>query len=395
MTFVINKNRGCDNLFRLVLLVATALIVAVCLPSSRLLAIIVDAPIKKADSILRLSSHSNVSSELPNWIQQYFQWHRNRLEQLKTPSQWLQQPILVVRCLDHDRCGGTADRLKCLPVYLALAAKTNRLLFLRWTRPFPLENFMIPGTQFNWTVPDTLGSLLHGNATRKFSADLWSIAAKAQDLSIWQVEGAAQKVADDLFEEQVKELDENVVPIHTYFHELFLTMFRPAPAIQTLIDHEMKALELKPNEFVTAHIRAKYPGEPFRETRNVTQLQEIVTNAIECASSLAPQLPVYVASDTFQSLEIAEQFSNSVPRVVSHLTANTTAQQDPAHLNFAQDEDPSAFFSIFSDLFIMSQSRCVAFGVGGFGWLGSMASHNASCQVLHSKRGKLRNCSTR
>ena len=146
------------------------------------------------------------------------------------------------------------------------------------------------------------------------------------------------------------------------------------------------------------------------ETWNRTILEETVANAIQCASSLAPGLPVYVASDTVLSLQAAHRYAasnhhnhtNNRPRVVSHYRGGDSTSssspwlpaEDPPHLNFAQREDPSAFYSIFVDLLIMSQSRCVSFGAGGFGRFGSLVSFNVSCRIPHSKKGKMQHCPT-
>jgi hypothetical protein len=63
-------------------------------------------------------------------------------------------------------------------------------------------------------------------------------------------------------------------------------------------------------------------------------------------------------------------------------------------LNFAKKEDPSAFFGIFVDLIVMSQSRCVSFGAGGFGRFGSLVSFNASCQIPHILKNRMQTCET-
>lgn len=377
----------------------------------------------RTTSRMQFSRPCNISCTLPQWMQNYMSWHTNQLQQIRKhpPSEqpWLQQRLLVVRCLEGDRCGGTADRLKSLPLSLAVAAKTRRLLFLRWTRPFRLEEFMVPGEQFNWTVPDSLVPLLDSNKTSKVffggKAANQNIVKSAHNPSIWVVEGAAQQAREDLFRNMVSGLQgtsgQAIANPPDFFHDKFLALFRPVPALHALVEHEMQELDLWPNQFVTAHIRAKYPGEPYRETWNVTLLQRTVENAIDCASSLVSGkgLPVYVASDTLVSLQAAQAYGkSSTPyRVVSHLDVPTSDEsssnfqvqkklphQDPPHLNFAKEEDPSAFFSIFADLFIMSQSRCVAVGAGGFGRFGSLVSFNATCHIAHSTKGKLNSCTS-
>lgn len=426
-----NKIWGATSLLRLVFLCLLLLSLACFWESGRVTQSLLeygedsprafDAPLHVTNNAtndrLRFATLCSVSCSLPPWMQQYMQWHTSRLQGIQRlpPSQqpWKRQRLLVVRCLAEDRCGGTADRLKSLPLYLAIAAKNKRLLFLRWTRPFRLEEFMTPGEAFNWTVPEGLAPLLDDkddNTTSRvaFGAKaLPQIVRATHNPRHWLVEGAAQMAGGDLFQTVVESFattNETFQAPQEFFHEMFLTLFRPAPALYKLVEHQMQALDIRPNQFVTAHIRAKYPGEPYRQTWNVTLLNRTVTNAIDCASSLASNLPIYVASDTLLALQAAQAYGNNTTpvRVVSYLDVPTRAaassdvalvpHQDPPHLNFAQKDDPSAFYSIFADLFLMSQSRCVSFGAGGFGRFGSLISFNATCQIAHSSRGKRNQC---
>ena len=350
------------------------------------------------------------SCPLPPWMQSYFQWHTQELTNMSNASDWMSARLLVVRCLSEDRCGGTADRLKGLPIYLAIAAQTKRLLFLRWTRPFPLESFLLP-YQLNWTIPDTLAQLFLLDdqtdgitRTRELRKQFEKLVRVAKDPRVWLVEGVTQlSGGDGLFQQIFRELEgassssSLTSPGHPseFFHDMFLALFRPTPDLQRIVEIHMRTLNLRPNQFVTAHIRAKYPGEPYRETWNTTLLATSVIHAVDCASSLAPTLPVYVAGDTIRALEAAQEYgrhrTSSYP-VVSLLDIDILPREDPPHLNFAARENPSDFFPIFSDLIIMSQSRCVAFGAGGFGRFGSLASFNSSCQVMHSGNGVLNDC---
>jgi hypothetical protein len=261
--------------------------------------------------------------------------------------------------------------------------------------------------------------------------------------SVWLVEGSYQYSGTNFYMRLAREWQEEsrlpVVQDLTYrdvYHDLFQTVFQPSPPVQRLVQHYMQELHLVPNQFVVAHYRAKYPGEPYRKTGNVTSLEERARNAVHCASSLAPGLPVYMASDSVAALETAQRyaaaFAAAAPeeqpqpniRIVSHLDlptppssssssltknhSNTSSvvdvdnsplvtppnKEDPAHLNFAKKEDPSAFFGIFVDLIVMSQSRCVSFGAGGFGRFGSLVSFNASCQIPHILKNRMQTCET-
>lgn len=346
---------------------------------------------------------------LPKWMTDYFQWHTDQLNSLKSDekSSWIQHRLLILRCMDDDRCGGTSDRIKSLPVFLALAAKSKRLLFLKWNRPFPLEQFLIPRQYWNWSVPSSLSRLLDNNAKSPLYNQTTILSKKSKQLSNavlneqkWLVQGNLQFSGAELYNELAVELD----PIQkqpdyvSLYHSFFHTTFAPVPAVETRVKQIFQEQRLAPNKFVVAHIRAKYFGEPFRETGNLTALQEIVDNAICIAASkqVEKNKVVYLATDAQVALDAATQSKyNQTVRIVSRLgitAERDSVPEDPPHLNFAQRDDPSAFYSIFVDLMVMSQSECVVFGAGGFGRFGSLLSFNASCRQAHSIKGIPQEC---
>jgi hypothetical protein len=392
-------------------------------------------------------------SSLPQWMKEYFEWHAKRLDEIQKHAKegesafnWNEQRLLILRCVSEDRCGGTSDRLKSIPLFLALAAKTHRLLFVRWNRPFPLEDFLLPGPFLNWSVPASLHTVLlkldnnnhnHNNQTNKTSSSspravyfdglkLPKLVAATEDPTIWLVEGNVHVSGTNLYRKLASQLlqtttappqaqaSSSSLDYASFYHELFPSLFVPAKPIERLVQQLLNDHHLRPNQFVVAHYRSKYPGEPYVKTWNRTLLEETVVNAIHCASSLAPGLPIYVASDTVASLQAAQRYAasnsnnNNTLRVVSHSmgdgnSSNTSSSsisrwllpaEDPPHLNFAQRDDPSAFYSIFVDLMIMSKSRCVSFGAGGFGRFGSLVSFNVSCRIPHSIKGKMQHCPT-
>jgi len=327
------------------------------------------------------------------------------LKSIRNETDWLQQRIFVVRCMDNDICGGTADRLRPLPMYLAMAARSKRLLFIRWNRPTRLEVFMDP-YQLNWVVPDTLVPLLDNkNGTSSRSRKLEQMAREAMKPDLWLLEGLSQAMTHgDLYNSVVADLEESVgrprQHPREYFHDMFLALFRPVPAVQIIIDSLMDKLDLHPNQFVATHIRALYPGHPYEKSRNIQDLRPTVEHAVQCASSRLIGAPVFVAADNVAAKEIAQDYgrTNKIFPIVSDIDMdndnNNATRQDAVHMEFDQKEDPSAFFGIFVDLFIMSQSRCVAVGVGGFGRFGSLASFNASCRAVYGKqhKGQLMDC---
>jgi len=377
------------------------------------------------------ATNTNNTTTLPAWMTAYFQWQMERMNEIRSANlPWTDQKLLILRCISEDRCGGTSDRLKSIPLFLALAAQSKRLLFIRWNRPFPIEEFLLPTTTFNWSVPESLQSLLdddqddtNNTATTSNTGststgtlrhsrvyfdgqNVGKLAASTDDPNMWLVEGNVHLSGSSLYRKIAVKLQPSKpqkLDYTEFYHDLFPRVFRPSPPIHRLVLRVLQELQLQPNRFVVAHYRSKYPGEPYLESgKNGTILQAFCRNAIDCASSLAPGLPVYVAADTAASLLAAQTYSMvSKHRIVSRLDASSNssnnlsmiaAAEDPPHLNFAQRDTPDAFYSIFVDLWIMAQSKCVAFGAGGFGRFGSLVSFNASCRMPHSKQGKMQSC---
>jgi hypothetical protein len=293
---------------------------------------------------------------------------------------------------------------------ICLITTSSQLLFLHWNRPFALEQFLIPRKHWNWTVPSSLASLLLNdnnllNQTTILSKKSQQLVSTTENPSNWLVQGNLQFSGAALYQNLAGEIDNSTVQDYNlFYHSFFHSSFGPAPAIHKMVDQIFKELHLIPNNFVVAHVRAKYPGEVFRKTGNLSALHGIVDNAICVASTLTKpsSSTIYLASDTLAVLQAgvrSKQRSKNV-HVVSRLGDSNHIHQtiaeekvgDPPHLNFAQRDDPSAFYSIFVDLIIMSQSSCVTFGAGGFGRFGSLVSFNASCRQAHSVKGVMKEC---
>lgn len=385
---------------------------------------------------------------LPKWMQEYFIWHakqRSIINQKKLD--WKDQNLLVMRCKKRDLCGGFADRMKALPLLVAVAAKTKRILLIHWKYPFSLEEFLSPGPLLDWTVPVDLKRQLakaKSKANSKHTSDLVQVRKPtlfsrsrtvvlfssshldnycyfrqlqlAYESDIWLVESALHSTGEEDYFQLVRELEADqqknngplgnqaVMSPNYFFRSLFYGIFVPSPPVEKLLRQTMDTLGLRPTEYVSAHYRARYPREPYERTKNVTILQETARHAIHCAlSTVGSTSDIYLASDTLLTLQTVQQsyfpskHNNTSKlnsnRVVSFLdTGLLSSNEDPAHLQFSKSNLPSSFYPLFVDLWIMSQSRCVSYGAGGFGQFASWISHNVSCGKLHSKKGRMEHC---
>lgn len=300
---------------------------------------------------------------IPFFMKDYFEWHGRQLEQMKEDAEKSNKNgsdseendaylskyrFLVLRCAAskqngkantvEDRCGGLSDRLKPFPLFLWYAAKSNRILFIRWgkNRPAPIETFMKPGDFWNWTFPDVMlrkiekleESASSDNSFTRVYFDGTPIQHKKLldiigDQDVWMVEGndftggrsryedfvrvaieaAPASISDhspsnsDIF--SISKLRPEDALYETFYHDLFHATFRPSTGVKTLLGAYFQVpmndsssvtsswlpVPLQRNHYAVAHYRAQYPKEPYRETQNRTILRETTIHAVECAKS--------------------------------------------------------------------------------------------------------------
>jgi hypothetical protein len=372
--------------------------------------------------------------------------------------------FLIMRCIQGDRCGGTSDRLKAFPLFIWLAQVSDRILFIRWGRyrPFPITEFLRPGVLWNWTVPepmlhmleegdqnprlDTTGDksqhIVEANHYRRAYYDGTKFKLLQQstlDQTIWVVEGndysgGASRYHNLVAKTVPPEGGQEDVNYTNFYHDLFHGSFLPSSAIERLllayVDQDYPNDSIQPvqslpvrmqqNGYVVAHYRAKYPGEPYRQTWNVSLLEQTVLHAVNCAVRRGPSdlATVYVASDTALALQAVyskyqlQSMNNFHVWTYLHLqpvdtekkvhalgtvknTSTVPFASDPPHLNFAKLDDPFGFYGIFVDLFLMSYSYCVVYGAGGFGRFGALVSYHPKCGTsFTSQNGVLQQCSS-
>ena len=319
------------------------------------------------------------STTLPVWIKDYFSWHAQQLASL-TADNWQDHKFLILQCIREDpHCGGASDRLKPIPLLLWVAQQTGRIFLIWWTRPCPLEEFLVPNA-LNWTVPDFLplqDAAQNGRIFLKLHvlldkshANLPIIRTKMQTYHGGQLD--FDNRTDSTYDE--------------VYHELFRLFFRPSPPIAQILLDEMSAVHLRPGHYAVAHYRAFYG----REGRKESTIAKVAVNAVNCASMLRPGGPVYFASDSTFAVKTVQDYAktNDYPIV-------TIQNQEPLHLDKAGNwstRHPSDFYSIFVDLYLMGMGRCVTFGQGGFGRFGLLLSYNATCASRHIHKRQLSNC---
>jgi hypothetical protein len=332
---------------------------------------------------------TNLSSQaLPQWMTDYFDWH-NQTKSSLNEDNFNDTKYIIMSCeKNHPSCGGISDRLKPLPFVVLVAARSKRLLLIHWIRPKSLEEFLIPPEGgVDWRAPQWLKPLL-----KKLGGDLSH-----------GVEDADKKVREQSDDPVIKlriqtpsageawyaqQLDSH----STYadvFHGLFRAFFTPVPRLAAVIEQHMKEHHLVPGEYSATHLRAMYGN---RKWRNPNETIALAVNGINCASNLYPGAPVYFAADIKFAVQVAQEYGRQRSLPVGSLDFN----DNPLHFDKDKtwfERDASAYDDTFLDLYMLAQSRCVAYSNGGYGTFGMLLSHDASCAIRFFKgRKPARNC---
>lgn len=316
---------------------------------------------------------------LPLWAKEYFDWHEDQ-RKLLNETNWRNFKYLVMQCVrEDDHCGGISDRLKPLPLLLLMAHRCKRIFLIWWTRPYPLEEFLVPNA-INWTVPEYIplaisnenGKLVTSNRRilRWSKSEETIIRSKVQSFEGGQL--TYENETDSTYNE--------------VFHDLFRLVFDPSPTIARILRREIAEAGLVPGHYAVAHYRAFYA----RASRRPQFIIKSTLNAINCASQLRPGGPIFFASDSLLALATARDYAKN-----NSFSIVTIENQEPLHLDKAEnltERNPSDFYSIFVDLYLMAMGRCLSFGQGGFGRFGLLLGYNSTCTNRHTWNKQLVPC---
>ena len=347
------------------------------------------------------SSWSNLSKpystrdNLPRWLKDYIIFHRQSLQNINA-SNWRNARFLIIRCYHMDKCGGTSDRLKPIPLFLLYAARYNRVLFIRWTRPYPLEAFLLPVTM-NWTVPNWLVPTLIEDSNFSAAGDSDQLFIKVgrsigqeeleralgSSLIIVEAKMQATDGSASLYRNLLNSMEINAFTsgYGPEYHSIFRALFQPSPPVANIINSFFQATGLIPGKYVVAHQRALYDVKNMVDAVPRDKVVSQAIHAIHCASQLHPNVPIFFASDSAVGIQAIRTLSASYPRPIVTREADG---MPPLHLeldsrNASRQRLPSAFYATFVDLWIMGSGSCVAYGKGGFGQWGLWIGYNFSC----------------
>jgi len=371
---------------------------------------------------------------LPLWLDNFLnsQPSETHHDMLLDPN----EKFLVLTChkykkTKYEKCGGFTDRLFLLPYYIWLAHKTGRRLLIKYSKPFPLEEYLVPPDGgFDWRLPTKFVQ----NEWDQYANRSWT-EYKNQRRAQWHklielpehnntrfiftnANLAIPKVGKFFTTQTGEDLD-------ILWPGIFRRMFSLSMPLSNSINKFAKINGLVPGEYAAAHVRARFPvgvgsikmnthksehsGINMDDNITASVVKIIADNSIKCAVKAMPGTKhVYFASDSskvnkylmdespFWAPHQNKSHINSSTSFINNYNPNTTLVMRPGYTEYAnhlenlpsEKSKVSDYNSMFFDLWIMAHSKCLAQGLGGFGHFGSVLSGNhLSCRVRHRNYG--------
>lgn len=131
-------------------------------PSREKLQVQLDRIVSETGSPYQGHAMWELSGYLPVWMKEYFEWHKKERSKI-THDSWRNgiHKVLVLQCRPtdkgNDRCDNLSQRFTIIPNLLREAHAMKRLLFIHWTDPTNLEEFLVPPTGgIDWRTPKWL-----------------------------------------------------------------------------------------------------------------------------------------------------------------------------------------------------------------------------------------------
>lgn len=344
------------------------------------------------------------SSSMPQWMKDYMDWHHHQRRQFLNSTHWKNLRYLVIQCLDKFvKCGGTSDRLKPLPTMLRAAARSQRLLLIYWNHPCSLEEFLLPPQGgLDWRIPNWLaeelnheGVLMEGSSFKNPRVN----GSRTLRVQYQSYDGGA-----GWYDEQRKDISDSVkeASFNEVYHDVWRAVFTPAPAIAKTIQTVLDDNGLVPGDYSSAHLRLLY----FKSERKPKIIEKFTRNGINCASTLKPGRPVFLASDSAYVTEYGPQWGAQLNAtvVVHHHHPNPPLHLDrpdgtlPSQALVAANgttqmtrnairHPPSDFYDTFIDLYLLALGGCSFFGKGGYGLWGALIGGNLACAYKEKMKG--------
>ena len=365
-----------------------------------------DQAINSAGIHVETASASEATT-LPTWMMEYFAWHNESMARLNAdPSQWKNYQYIVMRCLKMDhKCGGASDRLQSIPFVLKMAANFQRLLFIEWEKPAPLSEFLVP-VVIDWIIPDWFVKTSKRRDVVKLGVPYVLFQRSPTILSdhhLYRMKNHNETIMVDMRyqsshhgrEYYNKYLAPNEPDFDSVYSRVWASLFRPSPQVQNLIDEERREFNLESNGYFSLHVRSMY----FKDNSHKASRTE---SAVDCAFHLVSTISndsatLLVTSDSHEVTKSAQLYgkAHSGRRVVAstgmqplHLDRGSKFLEPSKEIDW-MEYPVSAYYSIFVDLYLLSQGDCVIYdSVGGYGrWASRIANHSCAFNMKEVECG--------
>ena len=171
-------------------------------------------------------------------------------------------------------CGGLNDRLGQLPTDLHVANMTNRVLFIHWVKPVPLESLLMPNV-IDWKVPKGVGFDEQRDMLAKpkfpicgkieqdcdemdaaINQAIHGPEAKERVLTFMWV----QHINETTVEKRLQALGETDMIHNTpTFGHIFWSFFKLSPGVKSEIVKTKDKFQLNHKSFSILHCRVRHP----------------------------------------------------------------------------------------------------------------------------------------
>jgi hypothetical protein len=367
------------------------------------------------ESVSAKADDNDDDETLPEWMSTYAKWHARQRRQFDHDGDLEEEVFfMVVVCLKGTQCGGVSDRIRSLPYWLVLAERTGRVLLIHWTKKYALEDFWMPprnrGGGWDWTIPKHFlakdpfqSSCLHHKA---------KIIREFEDESNHQFLMNTLKGPERVICVQTRQDLTSLVaqqqqgPFANNSHaiaQVFQHLFTPTDSLQEFINNTInQQLGIQPGEpFLAAHVRATYPleskaGRVWPTWEEHSDLMKAwATNAVDQVIAAYQQQyphskmpPVYVASDSAPLVQYLKSSSSSF--VINNnnngssiIILGVDGSMPRYHIELdSANKSKMDMFPVFFDLWMLSHSQCVSYGIGSYGKLGARMA-GMGCTVQH------------
>jgi len=379
--------------------------------------------------------------QLPKWLVDYIQWHQSQIRLTDFSAADTNQ-YMVLSCWEWQKCGGFSDRLRALPFYLLLASKVQRLLCIHWSEPFGLEELLQPPKGgMDWRCPTYMPqaedvrhyTLFRGREKIDTKQMVQTMIVDLQQnhdrfISIGGKDRDFEKInrLNNIFQANSYQKRYPVANKWNYVdltQHIFRILFEPIPPILRRMKAVMEHHRLIEAKYTAIHVRGRYPTGRMQDIVGKSEakdhdkgshtlpfdgklkdyLLKILENAVECAVQLLVDHdePIFFSSDNTDLTEYALKHTFTIQNRNISLVGAIENRDEIQHLGAVhhlsshdnnKTTDPSLFYPIIQDLFLMGGARCVAHGIGSFGAFGAGLTGN-TCRVVHRKHsGKPVSC---